>query len=82
MTLTEVIYDELKNGLWTGVDYDGLRSKYEKSKGPFYNALQMVLADASAEVAKLSSRTSGHLGRRPMRKRLISRVWLSSKRKS
>ena len=55
MTLTDEIYAELKNGLWTGLDYDELRSKYEKSKGPFYNALQMVLADTSAEATKLSS---------------------------
>lgn len=55
MTLTEEIYAELKNGLWTGLNYDGLRSKYEKSKGPFYNALQMVLAETAAEMTKLSS---------------------------
>ncbi len=55
MTLTEEIYAKLKNGLWTGLNYDGLRSKYEKSKGPFYNALQMVLAETAAEMTKLSS---------------------------
>jgi len=55
MTLTEEIYAELKNGLWTGLNYDGLRLKYEKSKGPFYNALQMVLAETAAEMMKLSS---------------------------
>lgn len=55
MSLTDEIYIQLKDGLWTGLDYDGLRSKYEKSKGPFYNALQMVFDDASAEMTRLSS---------------------------
>jgi len=55
MSLTEDIYHELKNGLWTGLDYDGLRLKYEKNKSSFYNALQMVFTDARAEITKLSS---------------------------
>ena len=55
MTLTDEIYAELKNGLWTNLDYDGLRLKYEKNKSSFYNALQMVLAEAGADMTKLSS---------------------------
>ena len=55
MSLADEIYAELKSGLWTNSDYDGLRLKYEKNKSSFYNALQMVLADASAETTKLSS---------------------------
>lgn len=55
MSLTDEIYAELKSGLWTNLDYDGLRLKYEKNKSSFYNALQMVLADASAETMKLCS---------------------------
>ena len=56
MSHTDEIYTELKNGLWTGnLDYEGLRLKYEKNKSSFYKALQLVLADASAEMMKLSS---------------------------
>lgn len=55
MSLTDEIYAELKNGLWTDLDYDGLRLKYEKNKGPFYNALQMVLAESGTEMTKLPS---------------------------
>lgn len=53
MTVTDVIYGELLNGLKAGLDYDKIRLKWEKSKGPFYNALQMVLVNAGAELANL-----------------------------
>ena len=53
MTVTDVIYSELLNGLKTGLDYDQIRLKWEKSKGPFYNALQMVFANAGVELANL-----------------------------
>jgi chromosome segregation ATPase len=55
MSVTDEIYTQLKDGLWIGLDYDELRLKHEKSKGPFYNALQLVVADASAEITSLSS---------------------------
>lgn len=55
MTLTDEIYQELMDGLRTGMDYDKVRLKWEGSKGPFYNALQRVFADAAAELAKASS---------------------------
>ncbi len=56
MSLTDEIYAELKNRLWTGnLDYDGLRLKYDKNKSSFYKALQIVIADTSAEMTKLSS---------------------------
>jgi len=53
MTVTDVIYGELLNGLKTGLDYDQIRLKWEKSKGPFYNALQMVFANSGVELANL-----------------------------
>jgi len=53
MTVTDVIYGELLNGLKTGLDYDQIRLKWEKSKGPFYNALQMVFANAGVELGNL-----------------------------
>jgi len=53
MTVTDVIYGELLGGLKTGLDYDQIRLKWEKSKGPFYNALQMAFANSGVELAKL-----------------------------
>ena len=53
MTVTDVIYGELAEGLKTSLDYDQIRLKWEKSKGPFYNALQMVFANAGAELVNL-----------------------------
>lgn len=53
MTVTDVIYGELLNGLKTGLDYDQIRLKWEKSKGPFYNALQMVFVNAGVELGNL-----------------------------
>lgn len=53
MTVTDVIYGELLNGLKAGLDYDQIRLKWEKSKGPFYNALQMVFANSGVELANL-----------------------------
>ena len=53
MTVTDVIYGELLNGLKTGLDYDQIRLKWEKSKGPFYNALQMVFANSGVELGNL-----------------------------
>jgi hypothetical protein len=55
MSLTDIIYQELMNGLKTGLDYGQICRKYEKSKGPFYNALQRVFADAGKEIDGLSS---------------------------
>jgi chromosome segregation ATPase len=54
MTVTDVIYGELLNGPKTGLDYDQIRRKWEKSKGPFYNALQMVFANTGVELGNLS----------------------------
>jgi hypothetical protein len=54
-TLTENIRAELKEGLEKGTDYDVIRVKYDKNKGPFYNALSMVFAEFSAEIAGLAS---------------------------
>jgi len=53
MTVIDVIYGELLNGLKTGLDYDKIRLKWEKSKGPFYNALQMLFAKSGVELANL-----------------------------
>lgn len=61
MTLTDEIYRELMDGLRTGVDYDKVRLKWEGSKGPFYNALQRVFADAATEVAQASSELNAAL---------------------
>jgi hypothetical protein len=55
MTLTDIIYQELLDGLRTGLDYDRIRQKHEGSKGPFYNALQRVVGAASTEIRNLSS---------------------------
>jgi len=55
MTVTDEIHRELMEGLRTGLDYDRVRLKWEKSKGPFYNALQMVFAEAGSELGILSS---------------------------
>jgi len=55
MTVTDVIYGELLDGLKKGLDYDQIRLKWEKSKGPFYNALQTAFANAGAELGSLHS---------------------------
>jgi chromosome segregation ATPase len=55
MSLTDIIYQELMNGLKTGLNYGQICRKYEKSKGPFYNALQRVFTDAGKEIDDLSS---------------------------
>jgi len=55
MTLTDEIHRELMEGLRTGLDYDRLRLKWEKSKGPFYNALQRVFAEGGIQLEDLSS---------------------------
>ena len=55
MTQTDEIYHELMDGLRTGVDYEKLYLKWGGSKGPFYNALQRVLADAGTEFGRVSS---------------------------
>jgi peptidoglycan hydrolase CwlO-like protein len=57
MSLTDIIYQELLNGLRTGLDYDQIRQKHENSKGPFYNALQRVFTAVSAEICSLSSQS-------------------------
>jgi flagellar biosynthesis chaperone FliJ len=55
MTLTDMIYQELLDGLTTGLDYDQIRQKHENSKGPFYNALQRVFSAVSTEIRNISS---------------------------
>jgi chromosome segregation ATPase len=53
MTLTDQIYDELRNGLSEGVDWEHFLDKYGTSKGPLYNALGRLLRDVAVQLAAL-----------------------------
>lgn len=55
MTQTDNIYRELVEGVEAGADYDAIRAKYEKNKGPFYNALSRFFTDIRAKVVELVS---------------------------
>ena len=50
-TLTDQIYHELADGLERGLDYDAIRVKYERNKGPFYNALARLFADLGTDIS-------------------------------
>ncbi len=54
-TLTERIYSELREGLRKGVKYEQIRVKFDRDKGPFYNALETVFTDTGAEIESLAS---------------------------
>lgn len=55
MTQTDDIYRELVEGVEAGADYDAIRAKYEKNKGPFYNALAKFFTDIRAKIVELVS---------------------------
>jgi chorismate mutase len=55
MTLTDEIRKELREGLRKGVKYEQIRVKFDKDKGPFYNALGTVFTDIGAEIESLAS---------------------------
>jgi predicted nucleic acid-binding Zn-ribbon protein len=74
MTVTDVIYSELMNGIKTGLDYDQIRLKWEKSKGPFYNALQMVFANAGVELMNLQTEQKGWQERKVAAKNNLARL--------
>src|SRR3990172_2857577 len=57
MSNTDEIYTELMEGLKTDLDYDRVRLKWEKSKGPFYNALQKIFVGANTHLMTLASQS-------------------------
>jgi len=53
LSLTNKIYQELVDGLKTGLDYTHLQAKYGTSKGPFYNAFGRFIRDMEPKVREL-----------------------------
>ena len=49
-TLTDEIYDELVDGLKTGLDWAHFLAKYSASKGPLYNAIGQFFRDMEQKV--------------------------------
>jgi chromosome segregation ATPase len=65
MTLTDEIREELREGLKKGVKYEQIRAKYDRDKGPFYNALETIFADIGTEIEKFSmerEKVAGQVG--------------------
>jgi len=52
-SLTSKIYQELVDGLRTGLDYTHFQAKYRDSKGPFYNAFGRFIRDMEPKVREL-----------------------------
>ena len=53
-TLTDKIYQELLDGLKTGLDWTQFLAKHGASKGPLYNAIGRFFNDMEAKVRALS----------------------------
>ncbi len=54
LSLTDKIYQELVDGLKTGLDWTQFLAKYGTSKGPLYNAIGRFFNDMEAKVRALS----------------------------
>jgi chromosome segregation ATPase len=58
MSLTEEIYQELVDGLKTGLNWTAFIAKYSASKGPLYNAIGRFLNDMETEVIAANEKLS------------------------
>lgn len=75
VTLTDEIRKELREGLRKGVKYEQIRVKFDRDKGPFYNAIETVFTDTGAEIESLASERDKIAGQVEKAKSELERIY-------